>query len=154
METKSTFESAQNEHAPQTDHEAFKRQSDERSWAMLCHLAVFAAGIIPFGHIFGPLIVWLIKRDEFPLVNDQGKESLNFQISLSIYSIILVVVIVVSVLGFAAGDRESEMLIMAIFAGGALVIIGLMAFLFVIIASIKSYQGERYRYPLTIHFIS
>lgn len=140
--------------AQQAAHDAYKRQHDERAWAMLAHLSVFAATFIPFGHIFGPLIVWLIKKDEYPLVDDQGKESLNFQISMSIYTIILIVVLVAAALGLAAGDSDSDVVISIIAAGAGLLIIGLLAFIFVIIASIKSYQGERYRYPLTIRFIS
>ena len=161
MNTDNTFseshEAEQNgteEQTGQRTHEAFKKQSDERSWAMLCHLSVLAAAVIPFGHIFGPLIVWLVKRDEFDLVNDQGKESLNFQISLSIYSLILTVVAVVSVLGLAAGDGEGSVLITLIGAGVGLFVIGILALIFVIIASVRSYQGERYRYPLSIRFVS
>ncbi len=135
-------------------HEAYKRQHDEKAWAMLCHLSVFSSFLIPFGNIFGPLIVWLIKREEFSLVNDQGKESLNFQISMTIYSIILVVVGIVSALGLAAGDTERSVIISMIVAVAGLLLIALIAFIFVIVASVKSYQGERYRYPLTIRFIS
>jgi len=135
-------------------HETYKRQHDEKAWGMLCHLSVFSSFLIPFGNIFGPLIVWLIKREEYALVNDQGKESLNFQISMTIYSIILVVVGIASALGLAAGDSESSGIITMIVAVGGLLVIALIAFIFVIIASVKSYQGERYRYPLTIRFIS
>ena len=57
---------------------------DERMWGMFCHLAALAGFIIPFGNIIGPLIVWQIKKEEFPFVEDQGKESLKFQISIFI----------------------------------------------------------------------
>src|ERR1700680_445708 len=64
-------------------------QSEARTWAMLCHLSSISGFIgVPFGHIVGPLIVWLVKKDQFPLVDDQGKESLNFQISMTIYGIV------------------------------------------------------------------
>jgi hypothetical protein len=59
--------------------------SEERNWAMTCHLASFAGYVLPLGNIIGPLVAWLMKRDEFPLVDDQGKEALNFQISMTIY---------------------------------------------------------------------
>lgn len=50
---------------------------DERMWGMICHLAALAGFVgIPLRNVLGPLIVWLIKREEFPLVADQGKESL------------------------------------------------------------------------------
>ena len=63
--------------------------SDERMWGMLCHLSTFAGYLVPFGNISGPLIVWLVKKDEYAFVDDQGKESLNFQISITIYSLVV-----------------------------------------------------------------
>ncbi|MCB2205653.1 DUF4870 domain-containing protein [bacterium] len=140
--------------AEQKAHDEYRRRHDERAWAMLAHLAVFSAGIIPFGHIFGPLIVWLIKRDQYPLVDDQGKESLNFQISMSIYTIILTIVGVVLLLSFAAGDNESSVLGALIAIGVGLIVIAFGVLILVIIAAVRSYRGERYRYPLTIRFIS
>src|SRR5687767_8768963 len=75
--------------------------NDERTWAMLSHLSallVFTA--IPFANILGPLVVWLVKREQFPLVEDQGKEALNFQISMTIYAIVsaILVLLVVGIL--------------------------------------------------------
>src|SRR2546421_9700428 len=55
---------------------------DARLWGMFCHLAAFGGFVIPFGSIIGPLIVWSIKKDQFPFVDDQGKESLNFHITV------------------------------------------------------------------------
>ena len=52
---------------------------DEKMWAMLTHISTFAVFVFPVGNIIAPLIIWLIKKDEFPLVDDQGKEVLNFQ---------------------------------------------------------------------------
>ncbi|MFH1379677.1 MAG: DUF4870 domain-containing protein [bacterium] len=113
-----------------------KKPDREQTWAMVCHLITFTMFIgIPFGNIIGPLIVWLIKRDEYPLVNDQGKESLNFQISITIYM-------------FIAG------ILCFIFIGflilPALVIADIV---FVIIATIKVNEGEYFRYPMTIRLI-
>ncbi|HDZ22988.1 MAG TPA: DUF4870 domain-containing protein [Desulfobacteraceae bacterium] len=62
--------------------------NQDRTWAMFCHLTALSACIIPFGNIIGPLVIWLIKKDEIAIVDEHGKESLNFQISMSIYSII------------------------------------------------------------------
>jgi uncharacterized Tic20 family protein len=151
---------ADSAHAAATDnlaqqqHDAYKRQHDEHAWAMLAHLSVFSGGFIPFGHIFGPLVVWLVKREQYALVDDQGRESLNFQISMSIYTLILVVVAVVAALSLAAGEQEAGMLGALIAAGVGLLLISLLDLIFVIIASVKSYRGERYRYPLTIRFLS
>src|SRR5437763_15332925 len=60
---------------------------DARQWAMLAHLCGFAGYFIPFGNIIGPLIIWMAKREQYPFVDDQAKEALNFQISLTIYAI-------------------------------------------------------------------
>ena len=61
---------------------------DERTWAMLCHFSTYIGFIFPFGNIIVPLIIWLSKREDLPLVEDQGREVLNFQISMTIYFII------------------------------------------------------------------
>ena len=67
-------------------------QAEEKNvttWAMLCHLSALSTYIgVPFGHIILPLIIWLIKKDASPFIDEQGKESLNFQISMTIYGII------------------------------------------------------------------
>ncbi len=108
---------------------------DERLWGTLCHLISFSGYIIPFGSVLGPLIIWLIKKDEMPFVNDQGKESLNFQLTM------LIAVIVSAIL-------------MLVFVGflllGVLIIYQIIV---VIIASIKANEGVLYRYPYTIRFI-
>ena len=57
---------------------------EEQNWAMICHLSALAGFLIPFGNLLGPLIVWLIKRAEMPLVDTNGKEALNFQITVTI----------------------------------------------------------------------
>jgi hypothetical protein len=52
---------------------------DARMWAMFVHLAGFGGIVVPaIGSVLGPLIIWLIKKDQFPFVNEQGKEALNF----------------------------------------------------------------------------
>ena len=110
---------------------------EERTWAMVCHLAALAGYIIPVaGNIVGPLIIWLMKKEQFALVNDQGRESLNFQISITIYAIIA---------GLLA------------FVGIGLVllpVVGIFALVMIIMAAIKANEGVAYRYPLTMRFIS
>lgn len=105
-------------------------------WGMICHLAALAGFVgIPFGNLLGPLIVWLIKKEEYPFVDEQGKESLNFQISMTIYAFVALLLCLV-LIGF----------ILLI----ALVVVDV---LFIIIASIKTSKGESYSYPATIKFI-
>ena len=108
-----------------------------KQWAMFCHLAALAGYIgIPFGNVIGPLIVWLIKKDEFEYVNQQGKEALNFQISLLIYCI-----------------AATPLLCAAGLAVVVWIAIGVFALVCVILAAIKTNQGEDFRYPLCIRFI-
>ena len=62
---------------------------DARMWAMFCHLAGLVGYLIPLiGNIVAPLIIWQIKKDELPFVDEQGKEAVNFQISMSLYALI------------------------------------------------------------------
>jgi len=137
-----------------SEHERYKRQQDERGWAMSCHIAVLAAAILPFGHILGPLVVWLVKKDQYPLVNDQGKESVNFQITMTIFAVILLIVFVVSLLSFIAGDYEAEFPVSLLLSIAAMLLLGIINLVLIVIAAVRSYRGEKYRYPLSIRFIS
>lgn len=108
---------------------------DAKTFGMLCHLIAFAGFVIPLGNIIGPLVIWLLKKDEFEFVDDQGKESLNFQISIIIYAIISAILIVV---------------IVGIFL---LIALGIFAIVMIIIASVRANEGIRFRYPLNIRFL-
>jgi uncharacterized protein len=111
--------------------------SEVRTWSVLCHASALLGLFFHFfGHLLGPLIVWLIKRDLSPEIDANGKESLNFQISMLIYDII-------------AG-------ILCILLIGIPILIALWITntVLVIIASIKTSKGEFYRYPLTIRFLT
>jgi len=117
------------EEAPVTQNQ------EERTMGMLCHLLALSGYVIPFGNIIGPLIVWLVKKDQFPFVNDQGKESLNFQISVAIYAIV------------------SGILTMVVIGIPLLIAVGIFALVEIVLASMRANQGIPYRYPLTIRFI-
>lgn len=108
----------------------------DRTWDALCHLLALAGFVgIPFGNVVGPLILWVIKKDEMPSVDAHGKESVNFQISMTIYTI-------------AAG------LSVFVFVGFVLLpAVLIVNLVLVIIAAVKAGQGEAYRYPLSIRFI-
>src|SRR5262245_12980121 len=60
-------------------------ENAHRQWDMWCHLSALSGLVVPFGNIIGPLIIWQMKRDEFPSLNEHGKEALNFQLSIVIY---------------------------------------------------------------------
>lgn len=107
----------------------------ERLWARLAHLTAFAGFVFPFGHILGPLVLWLVKKQEFPIVEDQGKESINFQISLTIYGVGAAILTLVGV-GFILG-----------------IVLVVADVVLVIIAAVRANEGELYRYPATIRFL-
>jgi uncharacterized protein len=117
--------------------------SNRRTWMVLCHATALAGCFLPaIAHVIGPLIIWLLKRDEFPEVDDQGKESLNFQISMLIYTAVLGVacfVLIFVLVGF---------LLLPLFG-----VLYLLDIVFVIVASIKASEGKLYRYPLTIRLL-
>ncbi|MBL7971655.1 MAG: DUF4870 domain-containing protein [Prolixibacteraceae bacterium] len=108
---------------------------DERMWGMLCHLSALAGFVIPFGNLIGPLIVYSMKKDEYAFVADQGKESLNFQISVLVYLII---------------SGIAVLFVIGIFF---LMVIGLFTLILTVVASVRANDGEFYRYPLCIRFI-
>jgi len=103
---------------------------------MACHLAALSGFIIPLGNIVGPLVVWLIKKDTMPMVNQHGKESLNFQITVLIafmVCLVLTLVVIGVVLMFVVGI-------------GALVL--------TIMAAVKVSNGQfDYKYPFTLRLV-
>jgi uncharacterized protein len=106
-----------------------------RTWNILCHASALLGVLFHFpGHLLGPLVVWLAKRDDSPEIDAHGKESLNFQISMLIYNLVAAVFCLV-LIGFAF-----------------LVILWILNAIFVIIASIQASEGKFYRYPMTIRF--
>ena len=109
---------------------------DENMWAMFCHFASFAGFVFPFvGSVLGPLVVWLLKKDEYPLVAVQGKEAMNFNISMCIYYIASIILIFVVI--------------------GIPLLIGLFLFdvIVTIVAMVKASEGIKFRYPLAIRLI-
>lgn len=102
---------------------------DERSWAMGCHLIALVANFM------GPLIFWLVKRESSPFIDEQGKEALNFQLSIMLYTVISYVAI---------------FFIIGVFLLPAVLIFDLVC---VIIAATKAYSGIHFRYPACIRFI-
>jgi len=105
-------------------------------WAVFCHLAALLGFIgFPFGSVVGPLIVWLVKKDEYLFVDEQGREALNFQLSMLVYSL-------------------GALLLFCFFIGLALLpALKLLNLVFAIVAAINAGQGKPYRYPIAIPFL-
>jgi uncharacterized Tic20 family protein len=107
-------------------------EKEERQWAMFAHIGTFSSMFVPLGNFIAPIVVWQMKKHDSNFVVEQAKESLNFQITLMIYFLISLPLCLI-VIGF--------------FLIFALVIFGLIM---VIIAAIKSNEGEDFQYPMTL----
>lgn len=106
-----------------------------RKWGMLCHL-IALSGLIGngIGFILGPLIVWLVKRDDHPFIDEQGKESLNFQITMFIV-LFISAILCLFLIGFVF------LLVVAVFMA-----------VFPVIGALSASEGKHYRYPFSIRF--
>jgi uncharacterized protein len=110
--------------------------NDGRNWAAVAHLSAFLGyASIPLGFVLGPLIVWAALKDKYAFVDEQGKEALNFQLSMLIYTLASIPLICLCV---------GIML---------LVLIHVANFVFIIVAAVRAANGEHYRYPLAIRFL-
>ena len=112
-----------------------------RNWGMLCHLAGLAGCFMPWvAHLAGPLIVWLLKRNDHRFIDEQGKESLNFQISMALYSVVGCIVLAVTIIG---------LVLLPIFLWSLYV----LNVLGVVLAAIKTSAGKSFRYPLILRLV-
>ena len=106
-------------------------RSDERTWSVVVHLSALSALFFPFGQLLGPLVIWLIKRADMPMVDRHGKEALNFQITVTLAS-------------FLCG--------LLFFVGIGLVLLFVLLVadaVLVIMAAVKTSRGEAFSYPFT-----
>lgn len=108
-----------------------------RQWAMFAHLSALLGVVlpIPFVNVLAPLVIWQMKKEEFAFVDEQGKEALNFQITVSI-ALLVCFLLVFVVIGFLL-----------------LPIVAIASLVFTIIAGIKANNGESYRYPITMRLV-
>ncbi|KPM79679.1 MULTISPECIES: DUF4870 domain-containing protein [Pseudoalteromonas] len=108
---------------------------DQRTWAMFCHLSALAGLLFPFGSVIGPLIVWLVKKEEMPLVAEHGRKSLNFQLTMMIAYIVcfMLMFVVVGVI--------------------LLPLVALFSLIMVVVSAIKANDGKEVKYPMAIEFI-
>lgn len=117
---------------------------DERMWAMFAHMsgvvgALLSVNFLPF---LGPLIIWLVKKDESEFVDDQGKEALNFQLTVLAATLVLGALVGVSCLTLLP-------LVAPLF-----IVVFILQVVLGIVAAMKANDGELYRYPVNIRFIS
>ena len=108
---------------------------NEKQWILLSHLSGFAGFIFPFGNILGPLLVYLLKKDQSTAVAEHAREALNFQISITIYYIIAGILIFVIVGGFI------------------IAILVVLQIVLMIKAALEADKGGFYKYPFTFRFL-
>ena len=114
---------------PEASAPAGEASSDDRTMAMLAHL------LGAFTWIIGPLIIWMMKRESSPFVDDQGKEAVNFQLTATILYLI-------------AGPLTCVGIGLVVYA-----VVPIVVLVFCIIAALSAQKGERYRYPLCLRLI-
>jgi len=106
-----------------------------KSYCMLIHLSQLSSIVAPGLGFVMPLVMWVANKDKNEEIDQHGKVTLNWVISLVIYSIIcgVLTLIFIGVIGF--------------------IVLALLNFLFAIIAAVKANNGELWRYPLSISFL-
>ncbi|CAB0151074.1 hypothetical protein PSI9734_01489 [Pseudidiomarina piscicola] len=107
---------------------------EDRTYAMLLHLSQFAGYLIPFAGLIVPLVMWLLKKDENPYIDAQGKVVFNWIISAFIWGVICVIL---------------SFIVIGIFL---LIALGICHVVFAIIGAIRANDGVIQDYPLTIKF--
>lgn len=144
-----------------------------KTTAAFIHLSTLSQYFIPFGNFLFPILLWSIKKDESEFIDYNGKQVINFQLSLFLYTLLLAIIAIPMFLltffqsiplqsafskqHFLINEESFQNLngtfYIALFA--ILIFIGLKIteFFLIIFASVKTSNGENYKYPLTISFI-
>lgn len=103
---------------------------DAKQWGMFVHLAAFSGWVgLPLGWFLGPLVLWLLKRDEHAFVDDQGREALDFQLNMLVYGVL------------------AFLLCFVVIGIPLLIVIGLANVVVPIVATVEASKGKYYRYP-------
>ena len=147
--------------------------NNTKNTAALIHLSTLSQYLIPFGNYIFPLVIWSSTKDKSQFIDTQGKRAINFQLSLFLYSVVLCLIafpiLFVTVLKnvslnsvFNGGDWIIEdfsfgnitgIVAIALIAAGIFLMLKVAEFFLIIYASVKSSNGEDFKYPLTIPFI-
>ena len=124
METPNPYESA---HPVISQHER-----DVRQWAMFLHLSVLAGLVVPVAGWVAPIVIWQVKKDELPEIDEHGRIVVNWMISAAIYFVVFLLMIFI-LIGIPL-----------------MVIWGIVTIVFPIIGGIKASQGEIWPYPMSL----
>ncbi len=108
---------------------------DANQWGMFVHFSMLAGFVIPFAGLILPIVLWQMKKKEFPIVDQHGKTVVNWMISAFIYGIVCSILMVI-VVGFFG-----------------LIALAIASIVFAIMGGIKANDGEVWEYPLSIKFL-
>ena len=144
-----------------TEIAAARYTSEERNWAMAAHLSALVAVMgVPFGHIIGPLVVYLTQRERSPFVASHARASLNFQITVSIAALVFFVVALGGWAAFiiALSSKPSSTVPLWFFGGWIAVLgvflVGAVGTIVLIVMGAVAASNERpYQYPFAISFV-
>ena len=129
---------------------------------MAAHLSALAAiAGLPFGHVLGPLIVYLVKGHESEFVGEHAKASLNYQITISILGLVVILVAIAMSLSFLISSTSDHATVapaigfgvLWIAIGIAAVLMLLFSLIFIILGTIAANEGRPYTYPFAIRFL-
>ena len=130
---------------------------------MAAHLsALIAVAGLPFGHIVGPLVVYLIKAHESEFIAEHARASLNYQITVSIFSIIGIIAAVGVMFGYIASGSAQQtsdagtgisLAILWIAVAIAVLLVLLLSLIFIIAGTVAASHGRTYTYPFAIRFL-
>jgi uncharacterized Tic20 family protein len=149
------------------------KTTNEKNLATFTHLSTLSQYCIPFGNYIFPILIWSTNKDKSEFVDFNGKQVLNFQLSILLYSLILAVIaipiFIITVFSniplnaiindhdFVANhlsiENISGIVIVAFIAFFIFISLKIAEFFLIIYASVKTSNGEKFQYPLTIPFI-
>jgi uncharacterized protein len=140
-----------------------------RRWGSGCHLAgLFSVLLcafmpIPFLGALPPYIVWKLGRDRHPFIDEQGREAINFQISMTVYLLVSVILWILiaftTCMAAFSGVNAVQSAVSSLFPwilfSGLVILVVFAVFMMatIVFAAIKANQGQSYRYPFTIRFL-
>ena len=146
---------------------------NKNNWASFIHLSTLSQYFIPFGNYIFPILIWSTKKEKSDFIDYNGKQVLNFQLSVFLYSLVLGLIAVPIILiaifstislntfindgnfifNILKIENSSGFIIVALVALFLFVSLKVAEFLLIIYASLKTANGEKYKYPLTLSFI-
>ena len=142
----------------------------QKNIATFIHLSTFTRFLIPLGNFIGPIILWITNKDKSEFIDTHGKQAINFQISILLYTIILGTLTVpffifklfnsidfIDFNGFHNFHinigKPSPLLYIGGALGGLMILAFIIELAIIVRASLKARDGEVYHYPLTINFL-